>query len=97
VGRKEYKIDLTINDLRIKKLVIDDHYREKHSDISDDVIIELVKKLDQGSFRPVDQDEFGFSYFVNDKMALNGKTYKLIWLLKDGELFVGVINCYRRN
>lgn len=80
-----------------KKLVIDDHYLEKHSDISDEMIIKLVKRLDRGNFRPEDQDENGFSYFVNDKMALDGKTYKLIWLLKDGELFIGVVNCYRRD
>jgi len=66
-------------------------------DINDKVIVSLVHKLDGGEYTPDDEKPSGFKYFVNDGLCLNGKTYKLIWLLKDNEVFIGVVNCYRRD
>ena len=78
-------------------MVIDPHYEEKHAEsVSDEIIVELVKQLDGKTFRPVDTDEDGFQYFVNDHMELNGKFYKLIWLLQENEIFVVIVNTYRR-
>ena len=96
--RREYHVDLTINGRHLKKLIIDPHYEVKHSEsVSDEIIIELVKALDGGFFQIETVDSQGFQYFVEDHMELNGKLYKLIWILHDDELFVGVVNCYRRN
>ena len=37
-----------------------------------------------------------FEYFVNDRLELEEKFYKLVWLLHEQELYVVVINAYRR-
>jgi hypothetical protein len=97
VSRRVYPTKVQINGRQLENVVIDPHYEEKHGDsISDDIILELVKLLDGKSFKPIDEDEDGFQYFVNDRLELAGRFYKLIWLLHEKELFVGIVNAYRR-
>ena len=96
MSRREYSISITVNDLLITKLIIDPHYELKHSDsVSDELIIELVKKLDGLEIGEDDVDP-PFTYFTSDKIELDGKLYKLIWLLEDHQIYIGVVNAYRR-
>ena len=85
-----------INRRRITKVIIDPHYEQKHSEsIHDELIIRLVKTLDGEVIVP-EQESSPYSYFKQDKIELDGKFYKLIWLLEDDEMYVGVVNAYRR-
>lgn len=86
-----------MNNRHIKSLVIDPHYELKHSDsISDSLIIELVCLLDGGDFTPEDATK-DFEYYTNENILLRNKKYRLIWLLEKNQLYIGVINAYRRN
>lgn len=94
--RREYKIKLVINDQLINKVIIDPHYQKKHFEsINDEIILELVKTLD-GRFYEADDVKLPYRYFVTDKIEMRGKFYKLIWLLEDNQLYIGVVNAYRR-
>jgi len=97
MSRRVYPISIKINGKRLESVVIDPHYKEKHAaSITDEVILKLVQLLNGRSFTPVDTDEQGFQYFVNDRLELNGRFYKLIWILHDKEIFIGIVNAYRR-
>lgn len=94
--RREYSVRIVVNERRINKVVIDPHYEEKHSDsITDEVIIKLVKTLD-GEIIVPELESPPFAYFTQEKVELEGKFYRLIWLLEDDELYIGVVNAYRR-
>jgi hypothetical protein len=96
IRRREYDISIVFNETRIKKLIIDPHYELKHAEsISDEVIISLVESLDGRVFPPEDIKP-PYSYFSLDKMELNGKRYKLVWVLEDDQIYIGIINAYRR-
>ena len=96
MSRREYSINIVVNHRRIKKLIVDPHYEEKHAEsVTDESVIELVKTLDGEVVEPVDVSP-PFAYFMSDKIELGGKLYKLIWLLEDDHLYIGVVNAYRR-
>ena len=95
--RREYDISITVNERQVTKLIIDPHYEEKHStSVTDDIIVKLVKLLDGGTY-PIQNKSGTFNYFVTDALLLDGKTYKLVWLLEDDQIYIGVVNAYRRR
>lgn len=97
MNRREYPVRLTVNGRNIVKVIIDPHYELKHSrSITDSLILELVALLSGKSFEP-DAETAGFQYFVADNLVLGENRYRLIWLLERDELYIGVVNAYRKN
>lgn len=97
MDRKTYKINLKVNGRKITEVIIDPHYEVNHSSsINDEIIIALVKALNGNRF-PVLETNGDFEYFVTDQIKLQGKLYKLIWLLEKNKLYIGVVNAYRRK
>lgn len=95
--RREYAVRLIVNGRKISKVIIDPHYELKHSkSVDDKLIVELVEKLDGGQFEP-DEEVGEFKYFVSDGLELEGRRYKLVWLMEDHEIYIGVVNAYRRK
>lgn len=94
--RREYDIQITVNGHRITKVIIDPHYEAKHSgSLNDEIVLRLVNMLDGKIFEPEDTDA-PYLYFATDGMILDDKKYKLVWLLEDDMLYIGVVNAYRR-
>jgi hypothetical protein len=96
MNRREYDISIVFNETQITKVIIDPHYELKHAEsISDDIVLSLVKMLDGRAFPPEDQKP-PYSYFSLDKMELDGKLYKLVWVLENDQIYIGIVNAYRR-
>ena len=94
--RREYDISIMINRRQISKVIIDPHYEEKHADcINDEIILELVKTLDGQIIEP-EEESPPFSYFSRDRIPLGDKFYKLVWLLENDQIYIGVVNAHRR-
>ncbi len=94
--RREYDVCLVFNGIEITKVIIDSHYELKHADsINDEIILALVKQLDGLKFPPENVKQ-PYSYFSLDKLELNGRFYKLVWLLEDHQIYIGIVNAYRR-
>jgi hypothetical protein len=95
--RREYDIDVVVNKIKITKAIIDPHYEDKHSEsINDEIILNLIKQLDGKSFE-IEDRKSPFSYYVANKVKHNQKQYKLVWLLEDDQIYIGVVNAYRRS
>lgn len=85
---------IVINGVRVTQVVIDPHFEAKHSaSINDDLIVKLVLKLD-GRQELADSKSGRYSYFAT-LIELDAKQYRLIWLLEDHAVYVGVVNAYR--
>jgi hypothetical protein len=80
--RRAYRISITVNGIRVNRVVIDTHYQKKHSDsMNDDTILELVGLLDGKEFIP-EKIDGTFQYFKSEPLLLEKKKYRLIWLLE---------------
>jgi hypothetical protein len=90
-----HKIDpITVNGVKIVQVIIDAHYEEKHhSYMSDDLILKLVKELDGRQELPETKTD-QYSYFAT-LIEFEEKKYRLIWLLEDHAIYIGVVNAYR--
>jgi hypothetical protein len=96
VSRREYATDIVINEIRITRIIIDPHFEVNHkSSINDEIIIQLVESLDGGEYEPEKIDS-PFEYYKGEQIKLNGKLYRLIWLLEKEQIYIGVVNVHRR-
>jgi hypothetical protein len=74
--RKIYSLSLKTNGYLFQQVEISQHYQEKHSDITDELILELLKLfVDKKEFQP---DKLTTDYFVLEKILHLEKKYKLV-------------------
>lgn len=95
MDRRSYNLALRVNGRSINEVIIDPHYESNHPDINDELILELVKKLDGRTFPPVDRQD-DWEFFMVDRMKYNKRFYRLVWCMQDRSLFIGIINAFRR-
>ena len=94
--RRVYQIAITVNKRAITRVVIDPHYEVKHAEsVNDELVLSLVRQLDGKTFTP-EAERDGFQYFKTDPLILNEVSYRLIWLLENNDIYIGVINAFRR-
>jgi len=74
--RKVYPLLIEVNGYQFTEVIISQHYQQKHSDITDELILELLRIfVDKRTFQP---DKLTTDYFVLEKILYQNKKYKLI-------------------
>ena len=94
VERPEYSLKVTVNGRQLSWVVIDQHYKQNHSELNDQLILELVKELD-GKTYDAEAVRGDFEYFKVEPLEINTKPHRLIFLLCIGDDFLGVVNAFR--
>lgn len=92
--RPEHSLSLTINGKRITKVVIDQHYKEKHHDLTDQLILELVIQLDHINI-PIEITRGEFDYFKVEPLFLHDKPYRIVLVMCVKRDYIGVVNAFR--
>jgi hypothetical protein len=94
IDRPVYRVDLKINLTLIKRVIIDQHYRKKHPDLDDKLILRLVSKLNGRQILVEDRKD-EFEYFRVESIYLFGNAYRLILALCASDNYLGVVNAFR--
>ena len=93
--RRTYPIrPIQVNDRKIVQVVIDSHYEKRHSKaMSDELILKLVAQLN--GRKEIPEASKGPYFFFATLLEHNSKQYRLIWLLEEDAIYIGVVNAYR--
>lgn len=84
--RKIYPLKIEVNGLHFPQVVISQHYQERHTDITDELILELLRLfVDKKTFQP---DKLTTDYFVLEKILHHDKKYKLVWQIENLKLLL---------
>jgi len=94
MDRPEYPLQLGINGRTLNRVIIDQHYRLQHPEVTDQLILDLVKQLNGQDF-PIERIQGEFEYFRAEPVFYNEKPYRLILLLCMGDDCLGVVNAFR--
>lgn len=92
--RVEYLLRLTVNGRKLNRVVIDLHFQRRHPDMSIELIMELVKKLELEDSPKVAENS-DFEYFRRQPVFFDGKSYRLVFCLHKSQSFLGIINAFR--
>ena len=93
--RNEYALAVTINGRRLRRVIIDQHYRGKHGAVvNDDLILELVAELNGQTF-PVQAQRGDFQYFAVEPIYRERSPYRLVLVICITDDYLGVINAFR--
>lgn len=96
-SRTEYFLSIQINERRLNRIIIDQHYLLNHADsMNDELILELVKTID-GGFYDVDSEDSLFQYFVAEPVFNIKKPYRLVLVIALYDDYLGVVNAFRVN
>ena len=89
-----HPVKMQVNGREINQVEICPYF-EKHDDINDTTVLALVFQLDHHTF-PEDGRNDCWAYFATE-MTHEEKLYRLVWLLEDNTVIIGVVNCFRRD
>ena len=94
---RKRELTVTVNGLKFNEIWIDPHYEENHSDsMSDELILRLVRLLDGVYDLNYREAESGFLYWATS-LELDGKSYRLVWLMPPDHRYLGVRNAFRHT
>ena len=95
--RTEHVVSIMINERRLNRIVIDQHYLTKHADsMNDELILDLVKSID-GGFYDVESEDSLFQYLVAEPVFNMKRPYRLVMVIALYSDYLGIVNAFRIN
>jgi hypothetical protein len=92
----DYDCDLIFRGEKIVKFTITDHYKANHPELTLELIVKLVRKLNDKEVELTDYS--GSRKVFRWRTAYQGKTYRLIFWFKDeSPNHLWIRNCYPIN
>ena len=91
--RKEYDFKVVINGRSLSRVIIDQHYKDKHREVTDEIILSLIREIN-GENYDIESESNGFQYFTVEPVLYEEKPYRLILLLCIHDDFLGVVNAF---
>jgi hypothetical protein len=86
---------VTINGRPLSRVIIDQHYKEKHAEsINDQLILSLIQRIDGNKFQ-IEEEDGPLQYFRAHTVNSESKWFRLVLLISTESDFLGVINTYR--
>lgn len=82
-----HALKININRRSLTRVILDQHYTEKHPEVNDELILELVKKLNRDVFE-IESEECGFQYFRAEPVMYKKNHTVLLLCIHDD--FLGV-------
>lgn len=92
--RPEYDLKIEINGSKLSKVIIDQHYKIKHSELDDELILSLVKHI-SGMFFKVEDKKGNYEFFAYEPVFFKDKPYRLVMVLNKKDDFLGIVNAFR--
>ena len=92
--RAVYNVFMEYNGISIFEVIIDDHYKCKHPEVNDEIILGLISKLHMIKRIPMKVVD-AYSYFVEEPIYYESKPYRLIFLIEENKSYIGVVNAFR--
>lgn len=92
--RNEYPLILKINHHEIHRVIIDQHYKESHPDVTDAIILDLIRSIDGEDFL-IEAERGNFQYFKAEPVFKDQAPYRLVMLLCVFDDYLGVLNAFR--
>ena len=83
-ARRSHPLTIRFNERLFTRVEIDPHFEKKHPDMTDPIILELVKAL-EGKISPAVDEDHGFKFFVEHPW-LHGKAYRIILTYSDADV-----------
>jgi hypothetical protein len=92
--RKEYHLEIHINERHLNRVIIDQHYKKNHPNVTDEIILDLVRTLD-GEIFPIESEVDDFQYFTVEPVFRDHNPYRIVMVLCIFDDYLGVINAFR--
>lgn len=94
VVREEYPVSIVLSGRHFRRIIIDPHYKEKHPELTDLLIVKLVRQLAGEDFMITDRKGI-YRYFRAEPVLHAGKPYRLVMVTAENDDFIGVVNAFR--
>ena len=93
-----FLFDFYFNTKKIKQITITDHYQQEHSEITNELILNIFQTKLNGERRESRKKHGKRDIFVEERISYDDKKYRLIFCFKNGTTnHLWIRNCHQQD